>query len=218
MVMRTTRRIRSCRRRKICLSFQQIRPVHSWRTMPNPRPSERRIGQPSQRTRRTHPFISRSRPPSTSMPLQTCPARLRTTALRKRASRGNSHFFLNFAGVITMDMNHDDAFSTPFRLKPAGIAFGRVRMGTDAALAPRDSASWFSRQAITPSAPCWENGGRGSVIRWSTVKADGSTVFVNDTANGRKSRVSRHHRCHTALRQRCQSTGHSAAIQDTAVG
>src|SRR5207247_294285 len=83
------------------------------------------------------------------------------------------------AGVITMVVNHDDAFSTASGPNPQD-AFGRVELGgnTDATTT---SFYFLVQQAGTyPFRTVWENGGGSSVIRWYSVKADGTNVLVND--------------------------------------
>lgn len=87
------------------------------------------------------------------------------------------------AGVVTMVMSHDDAFSTAAGPNPMD-AFGRVELASDTR-ATTTSFSFAVKQAgVYPFRTVWENGGGGSVINWYSQKADGSLVLINDVANG----------------------------------
>jgi hypothetical protein len=86
-------------------------------------------------------------------------------------------------GVITMEISHDDAFSASSGANPQD-SFGRVELASDTGATTTRFSFAVTQAGTYPFRIVWENGTGGSIIKWSTVKADGSTVLVNDTTNG----------------------------------
>ena len=89
------------------------------------------------------------------------------------------------AGVTVMGVNSDDGFRTTSG-NPLDV-FQAVRLGEfDAGRGAADTLFAFIVQeaGVYPFRTIWEEGGGGANIEWFTVKADGSKVLVNDTANG----------------------------------
>ncbi len=89
------------------------------------------------------------------------------------------------AGLVTMGINSDDGFATaagqPFD------AFQSVKLGEfNGGRGAADTIFYFvaPEAGVYPFRTIYEEGGGGANIEWFTVKADGSKVLVNDTANG----------------------------------
>ncbi|MBM3822095.1 MAG: hypothetical protein FJ404_04235, partial [Verrucomicrobia bacterium] len=89
------------------------------------------------------------------------------------------------AGTHTFIVNSDDGFLTyagnvkdVFRRQNAGeFNGGRGASDTLYRLVVQDAG-------VYPFRTTWQEGGGGANIEWKTVKADGTRVLVNDTANG----------------------------------
>ena len=89
------------------------------------------------------------------------------------------------AGLTTMIFNSDDGFITTagnlediFDRQVAGL-FGAGRGAADTVFQVyAESAGFYPFRTI------WNEGGGGANLEWITVKADGTKVLVNDTANG----------------------------------
>lgn len=91
------------------------------------------------------------------------------------------------AGLITMGVNSDDGFLTVAGsyndvLSQVRLPSGEYNGGRGVA----DSLFSFlvTKPGIYPMVTYWENGGGDSRVVWFTVKADGTQVALNDTANG----------------------------------
>ncbi len=89
------------------------------------------------------------------------------------------------AGAVTMGVNSDDGFRTS-----AGVvtdAFGNINLGEfDGGRGAADTLYTFvvEEAGVYPFRTIWEEGGGGANVEWFTVKADGTKVLLNDTANG----------------------------------
>ncbi len=91
------------------------------------------------------------------------------------------------AGDITMGVNSDDGFrltiggGSPID-KISAVKVGEYEGGRGAA----DSIFTFhvDKAGLYAARLLWYNGGGDSRVEWFTVKADGTKVLVNDTANG----------------------------------
>ena len=89
------------------------------------------------------------------------------------------------AGLTTMGVNSDDGFRTASG-DPLD-AFKRIQLGEfNGGRGASDTIFYFVAQeaGVYPFRTVWEEGGGGANIEWFTVKADGTKVLVNDTANG----------------------------------
>ena len=89
------------------------------------------------------------------------------------------------AGLTTMGVNSDDGFRTKSG-QPLD-AFKSIQVGEfNGGRGASDTIFYFV--AETAGVYCfrtvWQEGGGGANIEWFTVKADGTKVLVNDTANG----------------------------------
>jgi hypothetical protein len=89
------------------------------------------------------------------------------------------------AGLTTMGVNSDDGFRT-WGGDPAD-AFKRIQLGEfNGGRGAADTIFYFVAQeaGVYCFRTVWEEGGGGANIEWFTLKADGTKVLVNDTANG----------------------------------
>jgi hypothetical protein len=89
------------------------------------------------------------------------------------------------AGITTMGVNSDDGFRTAAG-NPQDV-FGRILLGEfDAGRGAADTIfTVYVQEAGTYAfRTIWEEGGGGANIEWFTVKANGTKVLINDTANG----------------------------------
>ncbi len=89
------------------------------------------------------------------------------------------------AGRTTLIVNSDDGFRTTtgnfldvFRAQFAG-EFNGGRAAADTAF-----SVYADEAGVYPFRTVWQEGGSGANIEWISVKADGTKVLLNDTANG----------------------------------
>lgn len=89
------------------------------------------------------------------------------------------------AGVITLGVNSDDGFRTT--AGNLSDAFQSVRLGEyDGGRGTSDTTYSFTvtEAGVYPFRTTYEQGGGGAAVEWFSVKADGTKVLLNDTANG----------------------------------
>jgi len=89
------------------------------------------------------------------------------------------------AGAVRMGVNSDDGFSSySGNVKDA---FGKVFLGQfDAGRGAADTIFTVvvEEAGVYPFRTVWFEGGGGANVEWFSVKADGTKVLINDTANG----------------------------------
>jgi hypothetical protein len=90
------------------------------------------------------------------------------------------------AGLTTMGVNSDDGFKTTAGKVPQDQLSGIVVGEFDGPRGPTDTIFYLNVQEAGTYAfrTTYENGAGGAGFEWFTVKADGTKVLVNDTANG----------------------------------
>lgn len=85
------------------------------------------------------------------------------------------------AGLVSMGIKSDDGFKTTVGVDvTSAVSAGEVEGG------PADTIFNFLVQeaGVYPLRTIYEEGGGGANIEWFSLKADGSKVLLNDTANG----------------------------------
>jgi hypothetical protein len=88
------------------------------------------------------------------------------------------------AGIVAMQIDSDDGWRLYGGPNPADL-FGRAVIAEHQNGTGPVKFSFLVPQAgVYPFRLVWENGQVGSRLNWSTINSSGTTVLVNDTANG----------------------------------
>ena len=90
------------------------------------------------------------------------------------------------AGITVMGVNSDDGFRTMTGKQAQDSLHAKVAGEFDGARGSADTIFYVNvtQAGVYAFRTTWENGNSSGMIEWFTVKADGTKVLVNDTANG----------------------------------
>lgn len=90
------------------------------------------------------------------------------------------------AGKHTLIVNSDDGFRTTAGRNANDALLGQVAGQFEGGRGAADTSyTVFVQEAgVYPFRTVWQEGGGGANIEWKSLKADGTKVLINDTANG----------------------------------